>query len=80
MSIWLFLIISNLHHYTDFITEYVELVGFESSRPWKGTSADSADVKHGEKLTDDDIKYKNQNDKLRAEIARLKKLLEEQNK
>ena len=26
-------------------------------------------VKHGEKLTDDDIKYKNQNDKLRAEIA-----------
>jgi hypothetical protein len=56
------------------------LVGFESSRPWKGTSADSADVKHGEKLTDDDIKYKNQNDKLRAEIARLKKLLEEKNK
>ena len=40
----------------------------------------SADVKHGEKLTDDDIKYKNQNDKLRAEIARLKKLLEEKNK
>ena len=56
------------------------MVGFESSRSWKDTSADSADVKHGEKLTDDDIKYKNQNDKLRAEIARLKKLLEEKNK
>lgn len=70
----------NLHTNLDLTTEYVELVGFESSRPWKGTSADSADVKHGEKLTDDDIKYKNQNDKLRAEIARLKKLLEEQNK
>ena len=50
----------------DFITEFVELVGFESSRPWKCNSAACTDVKHGEKLTDDNIKYKNQNDKLRA--------------
>ena len=31
------------------ITEFVELVGFESSRPWKGNSADSADVKYDER-------------------------------
>ena len=70
----------NLHTNLDLTTEFVELVGFESSRPWKCNSAACTDFKHGEKLTDDDIKYKNQNDKLRAEIARLKKLLEEQNK
>ena len=50
------------------------MVGFESSRPWKCNSAACTDFKHGEKLTDDDIKYKNQNDKLRAEIAREEKV------
>ena len=56
------------------------MVGLESSIPRNGNSADSADVKYDEKLTDDDIKYKNQNDKLQAEIENLKKLLEEKNK
>ena len=70
----------NLHTNLDLTAEYVELVGFESSIPWNGNSADSADVKYDEKLTDDDIKYKNQNDKLQAEIENLKKLLEEKNK
>ena len=52
----------NLHTKMDL----TELVGFESSRPWKCNSAACTDFKHGEKLTDDNIKYKNQNDKLRA--------------